>query len=86
MHENIIHQIITFVAVVMSLIFLVVAAWVLWVLRGAEAKVRLAVVTGWVVAFALWLSFLTSAKRSDIFSTTAAYAAVLVVFVSQIPT
>jgi len=66
-----------------ALIFLVVAVWVLWILRKAEATVRLGVVTAFVVVFAAFLALFTSAKRSDIFATTAAYAAVLVVFLSQ---
>lgn len=44
---------------------------------------KLGTVTGFVVAFAAWLGFLTTAQRKDVISATAAYAAVLVVFVSQ---
>lgn len=68
---------------VSALIFLVVAVWVLWILREADATVRLGVVTAFVVVFAAFLSGVTTAKRSDIFATTAAYAAVLVVFLSR---
>ena len=81
--EKIIHRIVTFFTMLSALIFLVVAVWVLWILRKAEATVRLGVVTAFVVVFAAFLALFTSAKRSDIFATTAAYAAVLVVFLSQ---
>jgi len=37
---------------------------------------------GWTVLFAACVGWLTNAKRDQIFAATAAYAAVLVVFVS----
>lgn len=37
---------------------------------------------GWTVLFATCVGWLTNAKRDQIFAATAAYAAVLVVFVS----
>lgn len=42
----------------------------------------LGMVGGWTVLFASCLGLLTNARRDQIFGTTAAYAAVLVVFVS----
>jgi len=44
---------------------------------------KLCTVTAFVVAFAGWLGFLTTAQRKDVIAATAAYAAVLVVFISQ---
>ncbi|KIV85583.1 hypothetical protein PV11_01261 [Exophiala sideris] len=43
---------------------------------------RLGIVAGYTIAFALCVGLLTNARRSEIFSACAAYAAVLVVFVS----
>lgn len=38
--------------------------------------------SGWTVLFAACVGFLTNARRDQIFGATAAYAAVLVVFIS----
>jgi hypothetical protein len=43
---------------------------------------RLGLIAGYTVAFAVCVGFATNAKRSEVFATCAAYAAVLVVFVS----
>jgi hypothetical protein len=43
---------------------------------------RLGLIAGYTIGFALCLSLLTNARRSEIFGACAAYAAVLVVFVS----
>ena len=46
-------------------------------------KVKLGLIAVYTVAFALCVGLLTNAKRSEIFSACAAYAAVIVVFVSS---
>jgi hypothetical protein len=43
---------------------------------------RLGLIAGYTIAFALCVSLLTNARRSEVFGACAAYAAVLVVFVS----
>ncbi|KAL4780702.1 hypothetical protein BJX76DRAFT_350775 [Aspergillus varians] len=43
---------------------------------------RLGIIAGYTTAFALCVTLLTNARRAEIFSASAAYAAVLVVFVS----
>lgn len=43
---------------------------------------RLGLIAGYTIAFALCVSLITSARRAEIFGACAAYAAVLVVFVS----
>lgn len=43
---------------------------------------RLGLIAGYTVAFAACVGFATNAKRSEVFAACAAYAAVLVVFVS----
>jgi hypothetical protein len=47
-----------------------------------DDKAKLGMVAGFTVLFALGIALLTNARRSEIFAATAAYAAVLVVFVS----
>lgn len=43
---------------------------------------RLGMISGFTILFALSVILLTNAKRSEVFAASAAYAAVLVVFVS----
>ena len=43
---------------------------------------RLGFIAGYTVAFAICVGLLTNARRSEVFASCAAYAAVLVVFVS----
>jgi hypothetical protein len=45
-------------------------------------KIKLGLIAGYTTAFALCINLITTAKRSEIFGACAAYAAVLVVFVS----
>jgi len=61
--------------------FLISAVWVLWKIDNFEWK--LGALTIFVVAFSLWVAILTSAARTEVFGATAAYAAVLVVFVGR---
>jgi uncharacterized membrane protein len=48
----------------------------------AGPKKRLGIVAAYTVAFALCVGLLTNAGRAEVFAASAAYAAVLVVFVS----
>lgn len=52
----------------------------LYVVKNQNAL--LGILSGWTVLFAACVGLLTNAKRDQIFGVTAAYAAVLVVFVS----
>ncbi|KAI4678676.1 uncharacterized protein J4E84_008494 [Alternaria hordeiaustralica] len=81
-NEQKMQKFVTFIGTIISIGFLVSAMWVLWRLEK-QMIAKLATVTGFVVAFAGWLGFLTTAQRKDVIAATAAYAAVLVVFVSQ---
>lgn len=45
-------------------------------------KVLLGMLSGWTILFAACVGLLTNARRDQIFGSTAAYAAVLVVFIS----
>ncbi|KIX03004.1 uncharacterized protein Z518_06554 [Rhinocladiella mackenziei CBS 650.93] len=75
------------IAVVVGLINVLLAAAFLF---GAiynlyyvdQEKIKLRLIAGYTTAFALCISLVTNAKRSEIFGACAAYAAVLVVFVS----
>jgi hypothetical protein len=46
-------------------------------------KAKLGLIAAYTIAFALCVGLLTNAKRSEIFSACAAYAAVIVIFVSS---
>lgn len=82
MNEQKLQRFVTLSGTIIAIGFLIVAMWVLWRLKN-DMIAKLGTVTGFVVAFAAWLGFLTTAQRKDVISATAAYAAVLVVFVSQ---
>jgi uncharacterized membrane protein YqjE len=47
-----------------------------------EPKSRLAMIAGFTALFAISVALMTNARRAEVFAATAAYAAVLVVFVS----
>ena len=49
----------------------------------ASWQLRIGIVTLFTFLFATFVALLTSAKRSEVFAATAAYAAVLVVYVSS---
>jgi hypothetical protein len=57
----------------------------MWVLlrEGNHMIAKLATVTGFVVAIAGWVGSFTTAQRKEVITATAAYAAVLVVFISK---
>jgi len=66
------------------MIFLVGAVWALGVVTldlKLSLFITLGVLTAFVVLFALWTVVVLQARKSDVFAVTAAYAAVLVVFV-----
>ena len=50
-----------------------------------SAGIKLVVVSLFVLAFCLALSIMTNAKRHEVFAATAAYCAVLVVFLANLP-
>ena len=71
--------------------FLMEAVWFIWKIgleeTGLETKFtrKLAVMTGFTGLFGAWVGVFTVAKRSEIFGATAAYAAVLIVFIGTDP-
>jgi hypothetical protein len=76
-----ISRFVTFLGIAVATLFLIGAMWALWGEKNFVKK--LAIVTGFVALFGLWVGLLTSAKRTEIFAATAAYAAVLVVYVGR---
>lgn len=48
-----------------------------------DERAVLGLIAVWMIAFALCVGLLTNAKRSEIFSASTAYAAVIVLFVSD---
>jgi hypothetical protein len=68
------------ISTVCAIILLVVAMVSLYVVTNPTTK--LAMVTAFTVLFALSIALLTNAKRTGVYGATAAYAAVLVVFIS----
>ena len=59
---------------------LIASILLLYFFRGPD--VRLALVIGFIILFAIGVSISTAATRDSVFAATAAYAAVLIVFVS----
>lgn len=70
----------TSLSVIIAAILLTCPIVVLYFVTNPNA--RLGLVIAFILMFALGLSLSTSANRDSIFAATAAYAAVLVVFVS----
>lgn len=75
---------ITLVAVTLNIIFAATLLFgsILNLYYVKDEGKRLGIIAGYTLAFALCVSLLTNARRAEIFSACAAYAAVLVVFVS----
>jgi hypothetical protein len=70
------------ISIVFSGILLLSAMACLSILQDRGWQLRLGLDAIFISLFALVISLLTNAKRSEIFTSTAAYAAVLVVFLS----
>lgn len=68
------------ISVITSAALLVGAIVSLYIVQ--EPKLRLAMISGFTALFALSVALMTNARKSEVFAATAAYAAVLVVFVS----
>jgi hypothetical protein len=73
----------TICGTIIALGFLIGAIWSLW--HTSDLEKKLAAVTGFIIGFGLVVGFLTNARRTEIFAATAAYAAVLIIYVAQPP-
>ncbi|KAH7151916.1 hypothetical protein B0J13DRAFT_619521 [Dactylonectria estremocensis] len=90
--EKRLRRFVTFVGAAIAIGFLIAPMWTLWAIGNADGDThklkqlmvkRLGTITAFVTWFALWLAFGTSLQRKEVISGTAAYAAVLVVYVGK---
>ncbi len=81
--EKSIHKLVTLIELVAAVAFLIAAIWLLWRIPGELYVLKLGVLTAFVILFSIWISYATSAQKSEIFAATAAYAAVLVVYIGK---
>jgi uncharacterized membrane protein len=81
--EKFLNRVVTFCVLVLAAILLVGAIWFLWLvqIKQPHQSAQLALLTIFIIAFGFALNFMTAATRDQVFGATAAYAAVLVVFV-----
>ena len=79
--EKKIHKGVTLIGLVAAIAFLIAAIWTIWAIH--PFVVKLGVLTAYVVLFGVWINYATTATRSEVFGATAAYAAVLVVYVGK---
>ncbi|KAF2434200.1 hypothetical protein EJ08DRAFT_676152 [Tothia fuscella] len=73
---------VTFISTCAAAVLLIGAILALFFVSDRKPGARLGILAGFTMFFALSLAMLTNARRQDVFAATAAYAAVLVVFVS----
>jgi len=78
--EDCVTQLVTFISVTIAAILLNGSIVGLYFARSSGT--RLGMITAFTVLFALSMAFFTNARRAEAFAATAAYAAVLVVFIS----
>ncbi|KAI0970641.1 hypothetical protein F4678DRAFT_435836 [Xylaria arbuscula] len=82
--EKYIHGVVTFITLAIAMVLLIGAVWSLWASEDDNHfTLRLGVLTTWVILFSLWITLATGARSGQVFAATAAYAAVLVVFVGK---
>jgi hypothetical protein len=74
----------TVIGMMAAMGWLIAAVWALWNTKKLENK--LFYVTGFVIGFGVWITSLTTASKMEVFGATAAFAAVLIVFVAPGPT
>jgi ABC-type transport system involved in multi-copper enzyme maturation permease subunit len=79
--EKHVNWVVAIISTVVAAILLIGAIIGLYIEQNPIA--RLAMISSLTTFFALSVGLLTNARRAEIFATTAAYAAVLVVFVSS---
>ena len=83
--ESYVDKWVTFSILCFAAILLVGAIWTLWIVQIKQPypSGQLAVLTVFIMLFGFVLGFATTASRDQIFGATAAYTAVLVVFVGS---
>ncbi|KAF2185284.1 hypothetical protein K469DRAFT_750444 [Zopfia rhizophila CBS 207.26] len=80
--EKQIQLVVGLINIVVAAILIIGAVVSLFKLRTRPDPVRLGMIAAFTAVFSVSVGLLTNAKRAEIFAATAAYAAVLVVFVS----
>ena len=78
--ESVIDKSVTFVTMVLGVAMLIGPLWWLQHLTHNNLEARLGVITGFLVVFTILLSILTVARPFEVLAATAAYGAVLMVF------
>ena len=78
--ESVFEKSLSHVPMVLSVAMLVGPLWWLQHLSIQNVEARLAVITGFLLSFTILLSILTVARPFEVLNATAAYGAVLVVF------
>ena len=76
--DSLVDRIVTFITMFLGLGMLIGPLW--WLQNLSESKKRLEVITGFLFVFTVLLSILTVAKPFEVLAATAAYGALLMVF------
>ncbi|CAL8583944.1 hypothetical protein XPA_009554 [Xanthoria parietina] len=80
--EERIDKAVTCVTIVLGVVMLIAPLWILQYIYGEQAdmKARLEIITGFLIGFTALLSIVTVARPFEVLAATAAYGAVLMVF------
>jgi hypothetical protein len=68
----------------LAVVLLIAPVIVLFITRRKPAAIKIAIISVFTIAFSVALSLFTKAKRHEVFAATAAYSAVLVVFLGNL--
>lgn len=81
-NESRIEKFVTCATIALGLAMLIAPLWLLqhFTTEGSSTKARLLIITGFIIAFAVMVSILTVSRPAEVLGATAAYAAVLMVF------
>lgn len=73
----------THIQLVAAIVFLLAAIWLIWAIPERLFVVKLGVLTAFVILFGVWVNYGPMTTKLEIYGATAAYAAVLVVYVGR---
>ena len=76
--DSLVDKVVTFITILLGLGMLIGPLW--WLQNLSNSQTRLEVITGFLFLFTVLLSILTVAKPFEVLVATAAYGAVLMVF------
>lgn len=85
--ESFLNRVVTTCVLIFAAIWVVGAIWFLWLVQVKQPyeSAQLALLTVFIATFGIFITFSTKASRDQAFGATAAYAAVLVVFIGSKP-